>query len=151
MKSRKFLYLLVSAVLFMAACDKEDNPVDPHDDEHNEAEGVQLLINTAPVVVVREGKVQSGAVAAPTGGQSPVYTIQFLDHDGDVISEFEAASSASIEIANPDIATAAFVQGQKWQFTIQGLQAGATTMVIKLLHGDHADFTTPAIPVVVGG
>ena len=128
--------------------DKDDNPVTPHE-EHNEAEGMVLKVNGANIVVVKEGKVESGKVTVKTGESTAEITSRFLHHDGDEFIPDEEGSSLALEIADATIATAAVVSGKEWEFKVSGLKAGTTTMVVKLMHNDHADFTTPAITVEV--
>ena len=40
-------------------------------------------------------------------------------------------------------------QDGMYRFHIVGKTAGATTLTLQLLHGDHADFEAPPIPITV--
>lgn len=147
----RYTALLVPVLLLffvMTGCNKDKNPVDAHED-HNEAEGMVLKINGANVVVVKEGKVQSGTINAKAGESTAEISARFLDHDGDEFIPDEVGSSLAFQFADASIADAAMVSGNEWEFKVNGKKAGSTTMVVKLMHHDHADFITPAIPVIV--
>ncbi len=148
---RKYMTLLPIFVLtlFMTmGCDKEDNPVTPHE-EHNEAEGMVLKINNANIVVVKEGKVESGKISVKAGENTAEITTRFLHHDGSEFTPDEAGSSLALEIANATVASAAVVSGKEWNFKVSGIKAGTTILIVKLMHNDHADFTTPGISVEI--
>ncbi len=142
-------YLLVLAVSFfiVAGCDK-DNPVEPHE-EHNEAEGMVLKIGGENIVVVEEGKVQSGEITVKAGNVTAEISARFLDHDGHEFIPEEEGSSLAFVIDDGSIAEASVVSGKQWEFTVNGKTAGSTTIVVKLMHHDHSDFTTPPIPLKV--
>lgn len=139
---------LMLILFFSIGCDK-DNPVDPKD-THNEAEGLTLKLNGSTLVVVKEGKVQQGEISVKSGERTGAILVQFLDPHGDEFTPTEAGSSLGLTTANTEIAETEGVSGSAWEFVVKGKKAGATSLVIKLRHGDHADFTTPAIPVQVG-
>jgi hypothetical protein len=147
MKNLSKLLLIGLTMLLAAGCEK-DNPVEPHD-SHNEAEGLVLKINGAIVLTVKEGKVEGGEITVKAGLRTDAISVWFLDLDGDEFIPDEEGSSLSLEIGDGATAVAQLVSGQEWQFIVQGKKAGVTQLKIKLLHGDHSDFTAPAITVRV--
>jgi hypothetical protein len=147
----KSIYLIaILSLLVMIQCSEDKNPVTPHE-THNEAEGLLLKIGDAVIVTVREGEVKNGRIEVKAGESSGTIDAVFLDEDGDEFLPTEEGSSLAVEIENTGIAEFGIVAGEEWQFTIQGKAAGNTTCVIKLLHGDHADFITPPIAIDVTG
>lgn len=143
----KYLPLIFSILLTIAGCDK-NNPVDHHE-EHNEAEGMVLKVGGVNIVVVREGTVESGTITVKAGESTPEISARFLDHDGHEFIPDEEGSSLAFELADDTIADATVVPGKEWEFTVNGKTVGETTIVIKLMHHDHSDFTTPPIPLEV--
>jgi len=140
---------IVMIVLFtlFTGCNK-DNPVDPKD-THNEAEGVTLKVDGSNLVVVREGKVQQGEISVKAEAQTNTIQVTFLDPDGDEFTPMEEGSYLGLTVANSEIAETDDVSDKPWEFVVKGKKAGETNLTIKLMHGDHADFTTPPIPVKV--
>jgi len=139
--------LLMSLLLFWVGCE-EDNPVDPHE-THNEAEGLVLKMNGANFVVVKEGKVQQGKIEVKVSQTTALISVRFLDADGDEFIPTEEHSSLSLKLQDATLATASVHGSDPWTFTVSGIKAGTTALEIKLMHGDHADFTAPAISVEV--
>lgn len=144
----KIALLSVLVVAMMTGCSEDKNPVEAGH-EHNEAEGVLLKIDGAVVVRVEEGVVKEGKITVKLNETTNSIFASFLDHDGEEFIPDEEGSYLLPEIADESIATADIVTGQEWHFTITGEKAGTTTLVVKLMHGDHHDFLTPAIPVEV--
>ncbi|MBM4131853.1 T9SS type A sorting domain-containing protein, partial [bacterium] len=58
----------------------------------------------------------------------------------------EPAFSLGWSLGDPLIA--AFEATGDWAFRLEGLATGSTGLVLSVLHEGHADFSTPAIPVV---
>jgi hypothetical protein len=142
--------VLTGMVLLLAAGCEKDNPVEPHD-THNEAEGLVLKMNGANIVTVKEGVVKSGEITVKVDSTSANIGVFFLDLDGDEFIPSEEGSSLSLQIGDGATAGARLVSGQEWQFSVQGKKVGVTQLMIKLLHGDHSDFTAPAVTVRVEG
>ncbi len=143
--------LLAATLMFFAAC---DNAVDDdgHSD-HAEAHGLRLTLNGVNVYQVLEGEVSCSSapcgITISEGEETALISATFLDHDGDALSEaqlnedqfslgheFETAGVAEFEQHDED---------GKWRFHIHGEAAGTTAFQLKLMHGDHADFTTPPV------
>ncbi|MEX0821889.1 MAG: hypothetical protein WD021_07070 [Rhodothermales bacterium] len=143
---------ILSAVLvfgfigLVAAC---DNPVeDELDDDHAEVEGVALMVGGEEVVRVLEGEVTGELEIAADGGSVEI-DVEFLDHDGDRIhaEDLDEDFSLGWEIADESVVTAS--QTGDWSFSLTPGAAGVTDLSVQLMHGGHADFTTPDIHVHV--
>jgi len=146
------IFVLVLAVGF-AACD--DNPVaddNDNDDEHAEVEGLLMEVNGAEVFRVLEGEVSCAqspcGVSVAAGDETPLISVEFLDHDGDHIHGEDLGDDFSLGFEIEDESIAEFEQHAedgKWNFHIHGEQSGETKMQLQLLHVGHADFTTPPL------
>ena len=151
MRFVRFNLLFVLFLPFaLAAC--SDNPVDDDHDDHAEAEGMALVINGVEVYRVLQGQVSCAqepcGVTVSPGDETPLITVEFLDADGDEIhaEDLDDGSGLGYEIADETIAAVEqHAEDGAWRFHIQGLQAGTTRMQVMLMHGDHADFTTPPL------
>lgn len=140
------IVVLFMVLFLLTGCGNEDNPVEPHE-SHNEAEGLLLKAGSDTLVLVQEAEVKQGKLTVKTGEQTPEISVIFLAPDGDEFTPTEEESSLSLEFTDTSIAEAAI--SQEWSFILQGVKAGQTTVEIQLIHGDHADFKTPLIPVEV--
>jgi len=148
--SFKYLIVAVALATLIFGCDK-DNPVD--DDTHSEhAEAVGLVItqNSSEIVRYESGTV-TGKITVKAGAETPLLFVQFIDeHDGDLFTPDIEHHSLAFTVSNAAIAEA--IQTAKdglGKFYIQGKTAGNTTVEIKILHEDHADFVSAPIPVEV--
>jgi hypothetical protein len=144
MLKRIGILAVVLAVSF-SACDW----VDEHD-EHTEAEGLILRIDGVDSVTVREAQV-TGRLLVSVGETTPLVQVVFLDHDGDEIraADIEEDSKLAWQVLNPQVASVSQPTGQPWAFRLEGTTVDTTSLRLMLMHGDHADFTTPWIPVEV--
>ena len=139
-----FFSLLCSLTLL--SCD--DNPVEDDDHDHAPAEGLVLEMNGTALVTVHEGQV-TGTITVAAGEKTDHITVEFTDHDGQHIHTDELGSEFSLGWTIADEAVAEFEHEGRWGLHIHGLTAGNTTLEIRLNHGEHADFRTPAIPIQV--
>ncbi|MFZ5518202.1 MAG: hypothetical protein ACOY90_16320 [Candidatus Zhuqueibacterota bacterium] len=148
--SLKFLVIALALSALIFGCDK-DNPVD--DDTHSEhAEAVGLVITQDSSEIVRyESGTVTGKITVKVGAETPLLFVQFIDeHDGDLFTPDIEHHSLAFTVAN--VAIAEVIQNAKdglGKFYIQGKSAGSTTIEIKILHEDHADFVSAHIPVEV--
>lgn len=134
--------------LFVAGCDDDKNPVDPHE-THNEAEGLVLKMNDTNFVVVEEGQVKEGKIVVQVSQTTAPITVRFLDPDGDEFIPTEEHSSLSLTVVDGALATTQIDADDPWSFTVTGVKTGTTALEIQLMHGDHADFTAPSITLEV--
>lgn len=145
-KSIFSVILVFGLIGLVAAC---DNPVeDEQDDDHAEVEGVALMVGGEEVVRVLEGEVTGELEIAADGGSVDV-DVEFLDHDGDRIhaEDLDEDFSLGWELSEEGVVTA--TQTGTWSFSLTPVSAGVTDLSVQLMHGGHADFTTPDIHVHV--
>lgn len=141
------LFAFLFAFTFISACDSTDVDDDDHSD-HAEVEGLTLRANGVTLVTVDEG-VAEGTINVPLGDETALIFVQFIDHDGDVLTIDDPEFSLGHTIGNTSTIEWEQHEGEDYEFHLKGLSAGSTTLTLELLHGDHADFRTPAINVLV--
>ncbi|MCB2213130.1 hypothetical protein KQI52_13535 [bacterium] len=172
MKTTRFSLLaallpLFALLLILPACSEDDdNPVDAGETEHTEAFGARLLLGET-VLAEADGSEVTGSLELTAGVTTELITVQFLDEDGDWFDpadhDHEAApaeenedhdSELALVIADTDIAT--FTLGEDiaeatthWSLTLTGVDAGATTLTVKILHEGHDDYVSPTFPITV--
>ncbi|MEM6644940.1 MAG: hypothetical protein AAF730_01690 [Bacteroidota bacterium] len=141
------LFALLFTFTFISACDSTDVEDDDHE-EHADVEGLMLRANGATLVTVDEGEV-SGSISVPLGDETSLIFVQFMNHDGETVTIDDPEFSLGYAIGNTSTIEWEQHEGEDYEFHLKGLSAGTTTLTLELLHGDHADFKTPAISVVV--
>lgn len=147
-------FLPVSFVVFTAlfatltspGC--SDNPVTEDHDEHAEPVGIVVFENDTEIARVEKGIV-TGAFNLRANQRSPLYTLEFLDEDGDQFIPDDPDFSPGEIIANPSILTLERNQPSDWNFYLLGTAEGSTTIQLTVKHGGHNDYVSVAIPVVV--
>lgn len=158
MKTLKHItFALLVAVLF-AACG--DNPVDQgeEEEEHEHAlsdiNRLELVLNGAEVVVIEDNQFPGGVpdtLHVPAGGETALITLEAMTEDGDEIhlDELGDEYSLAFSFSEPEVAEVEQHEGERWSFHLHGHgEVGEETdLVLDFLHIDHADFTTPAIPI----
>lgn len=143
----KLFGILALTAVAAPAC---DNPVDDHDDEHAEAEGVVVLSGSTQLVRVLEGQV-TGSLTVAAGATRPGLTVRFIDHDGRTIAP---ESGTYLDVTSSNSAVATWQQNTAGEFggQLRGVAAGAATLNFRLMHGavgsGHADAVI-SVPVVV--
>ena len=131
-----------------------DIPV--HVGEEFEAEGLVIIESGFRFFRYFQGEIDSedGRVSELTApiGMTPHWRIKFLDENGEEIDppddpEFTFAWT----IADPDIVEVVQDEGDEgsFEFHLNGLHEGETTIVLKVEHDGHTDFSTQPIPVHV--
>jgi len=154
MFSNKNRYLrllpILALTLFMTmGCDK-DNPVEPddHDEEHAEAEGLIIKNSGAEIVRYEKGNV-TGEIEVDEGEMTALLLVKFINLEGALFVPEGDEYSMQYEIADTSIAGVVQHAGEDWEFHIKGKEHGETTIVLKIFHGDHADFISKPIPIHV--
>lgn len=89
-----------------------------------------------------------GEIHLYEGEETDDISVRFLDDEGAWIAPAadDANHSLEIVIGNGDMIEA-HVSG--WEFHIEGLGEGETWIRVRVLHGDHADYLSPRLPVHV--
>lgn len=148
MKNRfpnKLAAAVLASLAFVAAC--SDDPMAP-EDEHAEAEGVQLILN-GETIASYDGDSQTwtGEMEVEVGQETAHIAVRFVDHDGDAIP---LEDNLYLEVEVEDESIAEFEQDEPGEFGghLHGISVGETDVTFRLMHGavgsGHADFeTTP--------
>jgi len=145
---RRFLAIGLCLIAgWLAGC---DNPVE-NDDEHHpgvEVAGVILISDGEDLVRVEGGQL-ADTLFVPLEGALDV-ELAFLDEDGQRFDEHDLEEGLALawEISGEPVVTVRSTGA--WTFEVQGDESGETALRILLMHGDHHDFTTPDVTVVVG-
>jgi hypothetical protein len=144
------LGLMACSLAFWAGCSDDDD----HDDHghHLEAVGTMLVhgndtllvaVGADPAGVVGELHVYEGETLGPL-------LIHFLDEEGHWYRpEAEPGGAHSLEILHNQLMIQLAVEPSDWSFSVTGLEEGETTIVVRILHDDHADYVSPELPVHV--
>lgn len=130
--------------LLVSSC---SNPVEDRDDDHEEAEGLVLTLSGTDVVTVKEGKV-TGSITVTDNQKTPMMDVFFLDTEGKRFQPSDTLKTLEWSFAASDIAEAE-QEGERWKIRFKGRAVGQTTFELRLMHGGHADFRTPQIPITV--
>lgn len=130
--------------LLVSSC---SNPVEDRDDDHEEAEGLVLTLSGTDVVTVKEGKV-TGSITVTDNQKTPMIDVFFLDTEGKRFQPSDTLKTLEWSFAASDIAEAE-QEGERWKIRFKGRAVGQTTFELRLMHGGHADFRTPQIPITV--
>lgn len=147
-----FLFLFILTVF--TSC-SDDDIITPQS-EHFDAEGLIIMDEsfTDTVLYIFRGQFKPGydTLKVPYGTISPHWQIFFLNSDtvrfdppagSDYTSGFTVGNSGIAQVFQDDPVN------EKWAFHLRGISVGITTLIIKLNHSGHSDFTTPPIPVIV--
>ncbi|HAY33822.1 MAG TPA: hypothetical protein PK536_04460 [Ignavibacteria bacterium] len=153
-KSAIAVFIFTVLTIQFQSCSEDDIVTPPS--VHTDAEGI-LIMNesfTDTVLYVFRGQFKSGfdTLKVPFGTISPHWEIFFINKDTNKIDPPAGADySPGFTIGNSSIAQIFQDDpiNEKWAFHLRGISTGNTTLVIKINHAGHSDFTTPLIPVVV--
>ena len=147
--------------LFIVSCEDDDHA---HEEEHTDAEGF-ILENSSGTEVYREFKgAKTGAITL-TAGETLELSVHFLDDDGKELEheehEGEEEEEAELRVSgfNASVATVEFEEHHDddggdeehgMALKITGVSTGSTSFKLKLMHDEHADYTsTNNVPITV--
>ena len=135
-------------VFVTTGCDS-DNPVDGTTHQnHAEAFGLVIFSSGAEVIRLEKGVV-TGEIEVGHEKETPLLTVRFLSEDGQTFTP-EEDLKLSFQIGDDKVAKIeAHAEDGPWSFHVVGLTEGETTLVISLLHGDHADFVSSELHIHV--
>ena len=155
----QLLLLITSMMFFTIGCEEDD-----HDEDHTDAEGF-ILENKSGTEVYKEfeGEIVTNNLTLSVGDTLEL-SIHFLDHDGEEIEHEEEENHGEdkeeLRIAGND-ESIAVVEAEEHEegededehemaIHIIGVSTGSTGFKLKLMHGEHADYTsTNNVPVTV--
>jgi len=147
----------ISAFIFLVftiinnGCGDGDNPVqEDNHAEHADAAGLVLRNSGVEIVRYQNGEV-SGNIKVGVGRETALLSVRFLGEDGELfVPDTNDGFSMSVEMSNEAISEVEqHEEDGAWNFHIIGLAAGRAELTIKLNHGEHADFVSKTIEVVV--
>ena len=160
--SRSLVSVLgIFLALFIVSCEDDDHA---HEEEHTDAEGF-ILENSSGTEVYREFKgAKTGAITL-TAGETLELSVHFLDDDGKELEheehEGEEEEEAELRVSgfNASVATVEFEEHHDddggdeehgMALKITGVSTGSTSFKLKLMHDEHADYTsTNNVPITV--
>ncbi|HEX6038465.1 hypothetical protein [Longimicrobium sp.] len=150
MFTRKSLISRAALVLFataaLAACDGDGTGPDDHD--HEEAVGMVITDqNDATLVSVNAARQVTGSLTVAAGAARHL-SVWFVAEDGDrfQIEPTDDEHSLDWTVANEAVAV---IDSHGDHMDLDGVAAGSTTVVFHILHGNHSDYDSPAIPITV--
>lgn len=138
--------IILGAVGLLTAC---DNPVDSDGHDEPDVYGLVVLDDDQEILRVQEGATLD-TFFVPNGSTTPEYFVRFIDQEGEPLHEEDLEEDFELrwEVEDPSIVSVRSVA--QWNIELEGLKADTTNLEILLFHlGEHDDFTTPPIPVVV--
>jgi hypothetical protein len=147
----KFLSItILLALLFLISCHKD---ADHHHHHHFEADEWLIMDGDEIVLHINKGVINEEhgtSFNLANATSTNVFKIVFKDH-GKVVVPDEKEYSLNWDLDENNIAEIRVESGQhsKFEFSIFGLSAGQTNVTLKVMHGDHADFISPKIPIIV--
>lgn len=147
--SRATFALMLFSFLFLTAC--KDNPVgsDDHDDDHAEANGIELVRDGNVIYRVQEGVVSCDAspcgIFLQPGQATSDLEVHFIDADGDEMhaEDLEEGFTMSFSVDSPGVALVE--QTGDWTIRVTGIVSGQSRLQINLEHNGHVDLTTPPV------
>lgn len=120
--------------------------IEVHVEPAFEAEGLVLRHDGNVLAVVWQG-VATGEVPVEHEQIEGPIEVTFLDADSVEFSPTDPAFELRIEVADTTIARVSSFQN--WNFSLEGLVVGMTTLQVKVFHEEHFDFVSPDIEVHV--
>lgn len=138
----------IALFVFLSGCD--GNPSEEDDnDEHAEAEGIQILNGSVVLYQALEGVIT--CTTAPCGisiasGQSlNGLEVAFIDHDGEEIhsEDLDSEFSLAFSVVNSGVATV--VKNGRFGINVTGVSVGSTRMQVQLNHNGHPDLISPPV------
>lgn len=141
---------LITLTLFTACNNPAAGGRDHH--EHKEPFGLELVYEDTPVIRYFDREVTEQEHMHLQAGEEYVFTVQFLDEDGEPIhaEDFDESYHLGWVIQHEDVLQISPHEGAgKWSFILAGVTAGETRVQFRLMHGAgdhaHADMETPGI------
>lgn len=141
--------LAAAFIATAAACDDATGSDD--DDDHQEAAGLVITDqNNTTLVSVNAQRQVTGSLTV-AAGQGRHIEVYFVDEDGDRFQpgdddDDDGEHSLDWTVANTAVAA---IDSHDDHLDLEGVAAGNTTVVFRLMHGNHSDYDAPAIPITV--
>jgi len=145
----KILCILIFNI-YIIQCSENSSPVD---DEGDHARGIGILITKSGSEAVRyeyEDPV-TGQLSGKVGQISPAYEFMLIDDDGDAYTPDTEHHELRWEISDTTIAKLWQHEGEEggYEFHVDGISAGITSIVFEVYHEGHADFVSKPVPIMI--
>jgi hypothetical protein len=140
-------WMRVAALMLLpvfAACTDDSDPID-NDDLGESVETIRLQIGTSFVDITDAG-ANPASVDVPRGA-TPV-AASFLNANGTTVS-LSSSSTYSVEVVSGNTQRLTFTRTGAFTGNFNGIQTGAVTVQVSLLHGSHTDFGPRSVTINV--
>ncbi len=139
---------LAAFVVYLTGC--SDNPVDTNSQpvcDHVDADGLVIEHDAGGTVSALASQWQGdvvGEVELDEGESLSDVRITFLDADSTriVVAPECVDHTLGWTIADTNVVQARVHSGERWSIDLEPKAAGETTIRFRVIHGDHADFTS---------
>lgn len=144
------LYIISYALIFLTFSCSEKTTIEDSED-HTEAIGMVVYHNGSPYFKIREAKIDStiSNEFALKLNQALEFEVKFIGEGGEEIVPHENEKSLSWIIDDTTLVEMELLPNEKWKFRAIGKKVGSTLIEFRLNHGDHPDFKTPKVPLIV--
>lgn len=134
--------LVLAATAALSACDGDGTGPD----DHQEAVGMVITDqNNTTLASVNAARQVTGSLTVAAGAGRHI-TVWFLDEDGDRFQLDDDEHTLAWTVANENVAE---IHSHDGHYDLEGVAAGNTTVVFSIMHGNHSDYDSPVIPIVV--
>ncbi len=135
--------------LLISSCSEKKTITNPS--EHTEAIGIVIYYNGSPYFRVKEAKIDSTIAKefVLKLNQPLEFAVKFIDEDGEEIVPQEDEKNLSWIIDDTTLVEIKLLPSEKWKFLAIGKRIGSTLIEFRLNHGDHPDFKTPKVSLIV--
>lgn len=134
--------LVLAATAALSACDGDGTG--PGD--HQEAVGMVITDqNNTTLASVNAARQVTGSLTVAAGAARHL-EVYFVDEDGERFQLDDDDHTLAWTVANQNVAV---IDSHDGHLDLDGVAAGNTTVVFSIMHGNHSDYDSPAIPVAV--
>ncbi|HPN36989.1 MAG TPA: hypothetical protein PL041_01210 [Melioribacteraceae bacterium] len=137
-------------VIFTLACDKDSETITQT--THFEAIGTAITDASGALVFKILRGVTTDTLFAPFNARSEAMFIKFYDNNEKIIQPpTDKDKYLGYEIADPTLVKVYQHEGEEggYEFHLDGLKEGKTTIQFFIMHNGHADYRSGIIPIVV--
>ncbi len=140
--------LLMLTMVILPSC---ENPAEKETDEHAEGVGIALVASGQTLVSYENDDPLVGSLSVALGARTDHINFYLIDEDGDRFIPDEEHHSLQFGFGDETIAGVYQHEGEEggFEFHLDGLKAGQTTLTFTVYHEDHADFVSRPISVSV--
>lgn len=145
----KFLFILLISISAIS-CSKDEDTINQA--EHFEAIGTAITDASGAITVKILRGVTSDTLYAPLNARSEAMFVKFYDNYENIIQPPAGKDKyLGYEIGDPTMVKVYQHEGEEggYEFHLDGLKEGKTTIQFFVMHNGHADYRSGLIPVVV--